>query len=73
MTFWTTTKTAMALISIGILTTPMLRRLGYLPDADRHDPLASAPEDTERHDAGTTIAPPDLSLPPSENEFPPRH
>jgi len=73
MTFWTTTKTAMALISIGILTTPMLRRLGYLPDADRNDPLESAPDDTERHDADTTIAPPDLSLPPSENEFLPRH
>ena len=32
MNLWTLTKTAAALVSIGILLTPALRRLGYLPD-----------------------------------------
>lgn len=33
-TFWTVTKTALALGSVAILAAPTLRRLGFLPPAD---------------------------------------
>lgn len=32
MSLWTLTKTTAAIVSIGILATPLLRRLGYLPN-----------------------------------------
>lgn len=54
MNLWTFTKTTAAVVSVGILLTPVLRRLGYLPPepvaapkrvsrAKRAEPLAETP------------------------------
>jgi hypothetical protein len=65
MSFWTTTKTALALVSIGILVTPVLRKLGYLPpdassDAANDSETAS---DVQTPTAERVVSPPELSLP----------
>lgn len=60
MSYWTTTKTALALASIGILMTPVLRRLGYLPPQgeaigdEAESPATGAAADN---------APPEMTLP----------
>jgi hypothetical protein len=38
MNLWTFTKTTAALVSVGILLTPVLRRLGYLPQEPAPEP-----------------------------------
>lgn len=64
MSYWTTTKTALALVSIGILVTPVLRRLGYLPpDHDQALPDSAAAADAPVTSNGAAGAPPELSLP----------
>ena len=62
MSFWTTTKTALALVSIGILITPVLRRLGYLPPEDQQVPV-DAQTDADGLQIGSGATPPDLGLP----------
>lgn len=51
MTLWTLTKTTAAVVSVGILLTPVLRRLGYLPQEPVAVPKrvgrAKRPEPTE--------------------------
>ncbi|MDB5970863.1 MAG: hypothetical protein JWQ90_3313 [Hydrocarboniphaga sp.] len=74
MSFWTTSKTVLALVSIGILMTPVLRRLGYLPPENSEAPAgdeAAGGNQTGAADA----APPELNLPHngSGGESAPRH
>lgn len=61
MSFWTTTKTALALVSIGILLTPALRKLGYLPPESD----AAAADTDELPATDTQAGAQELSLPPS--------
>jgi hypothetical protein len=65
MSFWTTGKTALALVSIGILMTPVLRRLGYLPQ----EPGAVADDaaEDEAQGAAADNAPPEMTLPYGSN------
>jgi hypothetical protein len=68
MSFWTTTKTALALVSIGILITPVLRRLGYLPPEDQPSPPDAEAEGGPLAEAGNGGAPVNLSsLPDNGN------
>ena len=61
MSYWTTTKTALALASIGILMTPVLRRLGYLPPEEGE----AITDETESPVTGAVAdnAPPEMTLP----------
>ncbi|EIT70616.1 MULTISPECIES: hypothetical protein [Hydrocarboniphaga] len=67
MNLWTLTKTTAAVVSVGILMTPVLRRLGYLPQEP-----APAPKRVSRAKRPEPVAetPAELSVPaaPSTSE-----
>lgn len=65
MSYWTPIKTTLALVALGILATPLLRKLGVLPGAP-----AQAVGDGMNADAdGATAenAPPEMTLPYGSN------
>ncbi len=71
MKFWTLTKTALALVSIGILLEPPLRRLGYLAPREPESlgDLADAAVDGVTHLADAPIDA--ASLPPHRDRSKP--
>ncbi len=66
MNYWSLTKTTLALVSIGILLTPALRRLGYLPPATTSEPLPAPRATTRAKASRATAAELSAAMPPQQ-------